>query len=162
MIQRTAGKKPQRRAVGAVTFTPDAAVGRALLLRVALPLALGVMTYVGRPTRPAALGSIPIAIFDPLHRTVGQIVQRFPIIAGVLPDVAWAFSLGSLLRLIGRSEDRATRAAWLCAGAVLSVGYELAQIPQWVPGTFDRADLAGSALAYALATNAISMWKGKL
>lgn len=69
---------------------------------------------------------------------------------GVLPDVAWAFALGWMISRLWPLASRA-RSGWLAIGLVLACGWEVAQGVGLVRGTFDYADLVGSAAAYALA-----------
>jgi hypothetical protein len=69
---------------------------------------------------------------------------------GSAPDAAWAFATGSVVSLLWSSRS-ASRTGWIAAGALVAVGYEVAQLVALVPGTFDVIDLVASAMAYALA-----------
>ena len=124
---------------------------RWLALRIGLPLGLGVCTYLGRTTRPGALGLLPTSAAVVMHSALSPLVRRAPTIAGCLPDAAWAFALGSTLAFLWTAAARRARHVWLVAGAFLVLGYELAQRPHWVPGTFDVVDLLVSAAAYTAA-----------
>jgi hypothetical protein len=64
------------------------------------------------------------------------------------PDLAWALSLGALLGIVWRNESRRVATAWFVAGAIGSIGYELAQRWHLVPGTFDPLDLAAQTVGY--------------
>lgn len=133
---------------GAASLAHDAGW---LVVRVVAPIGLGLATYLGRSTQPSAVALVPRSITDSAHGLMGPVVVGCPSLAGVVPDAAWAFALGSMLRFVWRAERRWARAAWLWTGAVLAVGYELAQFPHWAPGTFTPADLVASAVAYAAA-----------
>jgi len=116
-----------------------------------LPLTLGVLTYAGRSRRPIAFALAP-SVATRLHSVLHPIFARLPpVVVDSLPDVAWAFALASLLAFVWRDTSSRARTAWLAAGAMLAIGYELAQLARWVPGTFDPKDLFASAAGYAAA-----------
>lgn len=72
-----------------------------------------------------------------------------------LPDMLWAFALGAgFARIWGR--PRATlKCAFVLLGLVATVGAEVGQAVQLVPGVFDLIDLIGSFLGYCL-----GLWVG--
>ena len=125
---------------------------------VVAPLALGASVYVFlRPTEAwfvRALGETSLgtplrharAVTTPLAAYVPSIVLD------VAPDLAWAFVVGALLGLVWRDHPRASRTAaraWLVAGLLATLGFEVAQRFHVVPGTFDPRDLVAQALGYA-------------
>ena len=119
------------------------------LLRVSLPLALGTLLYGARPSRPVAFDAAP-TVARALHAALHPLARHLPrVVLASLPDAAWAFALASGLALVWRGAPSRARVAWLAAGGVFALGWELAQLPRWIPGTFDVLDLIASALGYA-------------
>lgn len=126
----------------------------AILLRVLAPLGVGGVTYLARGgPLPRGAELLPPSVVAPLRGPLLAAGARVPhLVMDTLPDAAWSFALGSLLVATWSAPGaRRLRAAWLAAGGLLAIGWELAQRAHLVPGTFDLADLVASALAYLAA-----------
>jgi hypothetical protein len=129
-------------------------VAAAALARVVAPLAVGVLVYAARATPPRAFDALPRPWLAAVRARVAPAYATLPVFArGALPDAAWAFALASTLLLTTAGVAPRWRVAWIGAGGALAVGYELAQWPGWVPGTFDPVDLSLTAVAYACASS---------
>ena len=57
-------------------------------------------------------------------------------------------ALAASLVAVWAGQRTAVRNLWLGAGLVLGLGYELAQYPKFVPGTFAPLDLAAIVAGY--------------
>jgi hypothetical protein len=110
-----------------------------------MALACGVVLYIGRgPTRGEAALGIDDAL-APVRRALGPLVQKLPaFVLGSAPDAAWSFALASALAAFGAGR------AWLVAGFVLAVGFEVAQAFHLLSGTFDPVDVIAIVLGYAV------------
>jgi hypothetical protein len=85
---------------------------------------------------------------DAMH---GGATSRVPaLVAGSLPDGAWAWAFGASLALVWHGKSWRERAPWLGAGAALALFAEVGQALHVVPGTFDVVDLVAIALGYVL------------
>jgi hypothetical protein len=123
---------------------------RRAFLHIVLPLALGVVAYVAwRPTAVRVVTWLPRVVVDALRATLGR-VPLPRIVAGSLPDAAWAWAFGAALGLVWRDGAARERAPWLAAGAAMAAGVEVGQAAGVIPGTFDWVDLASIAGGYAL------------
>jgi hypothetical protein len=133
---------------------PRSALGTALA-RVVAPLGIGALTYLARGgDLPRGARFFPAPLLGVIRPPLVAAAAHVPrIVTDTLPDAAWAFAVGSLLAVLWPVDGapRSYRIAWLAAGALLAAGWELAQGLHLVPGTFDVADLAASALAYLAA-----------
>jgi hypothetical protein len=117
---------------------------------------------VAPPSFALAIGSIPY-LARPGTTLLGSaagwkfaVPVRLPaLVAATLPDAAWAFAIAYTLSSLWRGPSAVARPAWIAAGFVLGVGWELAQAVELVPGTFDLRDLLASALAYG-----VGVWVG--
>ncbi len=115
-------------------------------LRIGLPLVLGGLCYV--LLRPDTWISAAVyaltGLEPPALSPAGVWAVPAALARNFLPDCLWAAALAAAVRLcLGRSP--AAGAASLALGA----GLELAQLPGWLPGTFDWADLALEAVSIA-------------
>jgi hypothetical protein len=131
-----------------------ASVGHArrVALHVVLPLGLGVLAY-------AAWRSHDVRIVGWMSRVAprgvdvvrGAGASQIPaLVAGSLPDAAWAWAFGAALALVWHGKDWRERRGWLLAGWVAALATELGQAVSVVPGTFDVADLVAIGLGYVL------------
>lgn len=127
---------------------------KALATGVLAPLGIGACVYLFlRPNEAwflARLGGDVSAIRRLRELTVPMGAHVPQLVLDVVPDLAWAFAAGALLSIAWRGSDRRPRIAWCAVGAVVTVGYEVAQTWHLVPGTFDPYDVAAQAGGYAL------------
>lgn len=122
-----------------------------LLLHVALPLAVGCAVYlVVRPAPALAEWTSQAVGLDgrPAFRVRGWARDQ-------LPDAAWAYALTATPLVLWEDGPAAARRAWTAIAVVLAVGWELAQLPHLVPGSFSRGDLTASAAAALLAVGVL-------
>ncbi len=123
---------------------------RRALVHVLVPLVVGAIAYVAwRETEVRLVTWLPRVAVDALRASVGRIPMP-RVVAGSLPDAAWAWAFGAAMALVWRGSAWRQRAPWLAAGAALALGVELGQAVGIVPGTFDTLDLGAIALGYAL------------
>jgi fatty acid desaturase len=117
-----------------------------LAAHVALPLAIGVGTYLFlRPDPPVAAALRAALHLGPLASApVGSFLD-------VLPDAAWAYAVTATPLLVWWRGPRGARLGWTAAAVALAVGWELGQRVGVTPGGFSTEDLVGSATAAALA-----------
>jgi hypothetical protein len=118
---------------------------RRLALHVALPLATGAAVYLLVRPAPHLAQDLRAAL------GLGARLRPGAFVRDVLPDAAWAYALTATPLLVWSRGPAAARWAWTAVAAALAVGWELAQIPHLVRGSFSLADLAASVLASALA-----------
>lgn len=110
------------------------------LFHVALPIASGVLVYVGfRSELPASLAWLPR--FAVLR---GALPDSF---VGVFPDAAWAYALGACLALVWRGSATWAARAWMLTAPIIAALWELGQRAGIVPGFFDPLDLVFSVVA---------------
>ncbi len=110
------------------------------LFHVALPMAAGVLVYVGfRSVLPTSLAWLPRFGF-----LRGALPDR---VVGVLPDAAWAYALGACLALLWGSSKTWVARAWMLTAPVIAALWELGQRAGIVPGFFDPLDLVFSVVA---------------
>jgi len=130
---------------------------RAYIFHVVFPVWIGGMITV-------TLRQDPIPFFGAFH---GDLLQgmisswqtaSLPLVRGVpgwlafsLPDALWCYACVSLALVCWRDGPRFFRGFWLGVALILSLGFELGQGLQIIPGTFCAFDLLFSALAAALA-----------
>jgi hypothetical protein len=121
------------------------------LIHVALPLVIGTLAY-------AAWRSSDVRVVAWMSRLAprgvaaaqGTGASHVPaIIAGSLPDAAWAWAFGASLSLVWYGRAWREKAAWLAAGALVALSAEIGQAFGVVPGTFDVVDLMAIAVGFA-------------
>ena len=93
---------------------------------IALPLALGALSYVVRARLPLAL-------------------------RGHFADGAWGFALGAFVALVWMDQKASVRAAWLAGAAAFAAIYECLQYARILRGVFDPVDLVVQASAVVVA-----------
>jgi hypothetical protein len=130
---------------------------RAYIFHVVFPVWIGGMIYL-------SLRQDPIPFFGAFH---GDLLQGMisswqtaflPLARSVpswlafsLPDALWCYACVSLALVCWRDGPRLFRVFWFGVALTLSLGFELGQGLQIVPGTFCGLDLVFSAAAAALA-----------
>lgn len=119
------------------------------LTGVGVPLVLGALVYVLLRPHEAWLTAPltrwwPIASIRPSTVALGASLPS--IVLDVAPDLAWAAALGALLAATSAAAPR----HWFCVGLALAGGYELLQLAQVVPGTWDAADLVAQLLGFTV------------
>jgi hypothetical protein len=116
---------------------------------VALPLALGILSYV---------------VFRAWVPFVGAHAALWPTAPHALrdhfADAMWGFALGAFVSLMWSNAKRAHRLAWLGAAMLTAAGMELLQLKHtW--GGFDSVDLVvqtGSVLVAATVIGGMNRW----
>lgn len=114
-----------------------------------VPLVLGALVYVLlRPSEAWLVAPLtqwsPIASIRPATVAFGASLPS--VVLDVAPDLAWAAALGALLAATSSAAPR----HWFCVGLFLAGGYELLQLAEIVPGTWDAADLGAQLLGFAV------------
>ena len=130
---------------------------RAYIFHVVLPVLIGGLIYL-------TLRQGPIPLFSPLQDVLLQGKIPFwqpallPVVRGLpswfstsLPDALWCYACVSLALVCWRDGPRFFRAFWLGVALTLSLGFELGQALQIIPGTFCALDVVFSLAAAALA-----------
>jgi len=125
---------------------------RAYIFHVVFPIWVGGMIYL-------TLRQGPIPFFGGLQGRA-SFWQPAPltVIRGLpgwfstsLPDALWCYACVSLALVCWRDGPRFFRAFWLGVALTLSLGFELGQALQIIPGTFCALDVVFSLAAAALA-----------
>ena len=126
---------------------------RAYLFHVVLPIWIGGLIYL-------TLRQGPIPLFGALQDVLLQGKISFwqtaplPVVRGLprwfpysLPDALWCYACVSLALVGWRDGPRVFRAFWLGVALTLSLGFELGQWLQIIPGTFCALDVVFSLTA---------------
>lgn len=120
--------------------------GRALA-GTGVPLVLGALFYVLLRPHEAWLIA-PLTQWSPVasmrSTTVAFGASLPPIVLAVAPDLAWAGAFGALLA--ATCSKAPTR--WFWFGLTFVGGYELLQLAQIIPGTWDPADLVAQLVGF--------------
>ena len=95
-------------------------------LTIALPLALGVLSYAVRPRLPL-------------------------VVRGHFADGAWGFALGAFVALVWMDQKRSHRALWIAVAAAFAALWECLQYAHVVRGVFDPVDLVVQTSAVVVA-----------
>jgi hypothetical protein len=120
---------------------------RPFALHVVLPLATGSIIYLLWRSPDLAVFDWARAIglthaLERIRSLVSPLAPSIPAPALYsLPDGLWAYSLTACLALVWRDRPGWMRTLWLGACVVLTLGSELGQLLQLVPGRFDVADV---------------------
>ena len=88
---------------------------------------------------------------QPLRDAVGTFAPDFPLIVFSLPTALWAYGVVSFFSLVWYPHQGVFARAWIGIGCSLAIGSEVAQAVQFIPGTFERADLLTVSAAVWLA-----------
>jgi len=67
-----------------------------------------------------------------------------------LPDALWTYSFIYSILFIWKGNNSLFKHLWIILVLILTIGSELGQLINFVPGTFDKADLLLSSLAFIL------------
>ncbi len=130
---------------------------RTVALHVVLPVAVGAAVYTAFRERGllvfgwyewAGLGGAVEALRS-FTMPAAPFIPR-PLVYS-LPDGLWVYALTALMARLWRGEAGFFKNFWLSTGLLCGPVAELLQIPRWVPGTFDPADLIVTAAAFAAA-----------
>lgn len=130
-------------------------LNRPAILQIYLPLIIGGFIYLG--FRSTSLLMFKYFKFLGMQQAIEKLrVFVNPLSDGLpewvifsLPDGLWTFAFVAYILQVngGRPSN------WLALPVIFSIGVELAQMTQYVPGTFDYIDLIISILALALSYN---------
>ncbi|UCG99743.1 MAG: hypothetical protein JSU78_04700 [Deltaproteobacteria bacterium] len=132
-------------------------IKRVYIIRVFLPVFFGGVIY-------CLLRDPNLAIFKlinnntlnnfilSLQRISMPVAELFPRwFSYSLPDALWTYACISLILIYWREGPFSYRAFWIGIAIVLSLGFEVGQLLNIVPGTFCVSDLVLSMAAIALA-----------
>jgi hypothetical protein len=125
---------------------------RAYIFHVVFPIWVGGMIYLTLRQGPISffgglLGRVPF--WQPAPLTVIRGLPGW--FSYSLPDALWCYACVSLALVCWRDGPRFFRAFWLGVALTLSLGFELGQALQIIPGTFCALDVVFSLAAAALA-----------
>ena len=124
--------------------------GRLAAKHVALPLALGVASYV------VLRASLPLW---PAHRALWAHAPA--VLRDHFADAAWGWALGGFVSVVWLGERASLRAAWVFAAAAVAAGVECLQYAHVMRGAFDVVDLVvqvGAVVAAALWVGGKRKW----
>lgn len=130
---------------------------KAYIIRVFLPVFLGGIIYcfLRDPTDIVS----QLTDNSPLHNLISRLNQVFMPVAGFfprwfsysLPDALWCYACISLILVYWRGGPLLFKAFWLSVAITLSLGFEVGQLLDLIPGTFCPGDLVFSMAAIAAA-----------
>ena len=126
---------------------------RIVALHVALPLALGALSYVVLRDR--------WPLIPPLWRS-GALWKGAPaVLRDHFADAAWGWALGGFVSWMWLGEKARRRATWLAVAALVAGGVECLQYAHVLRGAFDPVDLVvqvGAVVAAGLAVGGHWKW----
>jgi hypothetical protein len=104
---------------------------------------LGFLIYL--LLRPVEIPIVSYLISKaPIIGRLRKEIGRFRIPAWIiynLPDAIWAYSFVLIMTTIWGSKKRKENILWILLTIIISIGYEVGQLFNIVPGTFDFLDL---------------------
>jgi len=130
---------------------------KAYIIRVLLPVFLGGGIYCSLRDPNLVLlkltsNNILHNLTSCLHQISMPVVGLFPrCFSYSLPDALWCYACISLIAIYWRGGPFIFKVLWLGVAIALSLGFEVGQFLNIVPGTFCPGDLGFSMAAIALA-----------
>ena len=132
-------------------------VKKAGIVRVVLPILFGGLIYCS--LRDSKLALFQLIHSNTLDRLMLSLKGISSPIAGLapewfshsLPDALWSYACVSFVLICWRGESSFCRGLWLCFAVILSLGFEVGQLLNLIPGTFCFHDFLFSIIAIALA-----------
>ena len=132
-------------------------INKAYVARVLLPVFLGAVIYcllrdpsliIFRLINSSTLYNF-ILFLQQISMPVAELFPRWLLYS--LPDALWSYACTSLILIYWREGPLFFKAFWLSVAITLSLGFEVGQLLNLVPGTFCAYDLLSSTAAVALA-----------
>lgn len=121
---------------------------RRFIVWVLLPLIMGALSY-GWLRPPTEAESLLRSLLGLNETSRQHALYSFAWFGDIWADACWAFALYGALRLVA-----GIRQPWIALAAATL--YEVAQLTEYVPGTFDIKDILAIAAAVGLAFALIS------
>ena len=132
-------------------------INKAYIARVLLPVFLGAVIYcllrdpsliIFRLINSSTLHNF-ILFLQQLCMPVAELLPRW--LPYSLPDGLWCYACVSLILIYWREGPLCFKAFWLSVAITLSLGFEVGQLLNFVPGSFCAYDLLLSIAAVAIA-----------
>ncbi len=124
-----------------------------LLLHVIVPLCLGMTVYILWRSEDLYILQQPISSTKLDYKPSNLLVYT-------LPDFLWLYALLHSIRLIWQADKRVW--FWLILCTLLSIGTEILQLQDYIPGTFDYYDIAAYLMAFLIVSIHILILQFKL